>query len=91
MKIELHNVNTNKLHDELIVSGITPLLVESVGNTSWITVNDSDVPGANSVIAVHDPSPIQVVDAKTVAISDIEKATTIASLKAAMLKFVEAN
>ena len=59
MKITLQNVNTNKLHDELIVSGIVPLLVESLENTTWITFEDNtDMDLVQQIIDAHDPTPL---------------------------------
>ena len=36
MRIEYVNVNTNKLHDELITADINPVLVESLDEKTWI-------------------------------------------------------
>jgi hypothetical protein len=59
MRIELQNVNTNKLHDELIASGITPLLVESLGGTTWISFDeDLDMALVQTIIDAHDPTPL---------------------------------
>jgi len=58
MKIELQNVNTNRLHDELIKAGIVPSLVESLDNTTWITVEDIQESVLMAVVAVHNPSPL---------------------------------
>lgn len=57
MIIELKDVNTNKLHDELIAVGIIPKLVESLDNTTWVTVEDSQESAVMAVVAVHDPTP----------------------------------
>jgi hypothetical protein len=57
MKLEYTGVNTNKLHDELIAAGIVPQLVESDGDTTWITVDDDQVATVDAVVAAHDPTP----------------------------------
>jgi len=58
MRIEFKNVNTNKLHDELINSGIIPSLVESLDSTTWVTVEDSQYDAVLAIVAVHSSSPI---------------------------------
>ena len=58
MRIELQNVNTNKLHDELINAGVIPSLVESLGTTTWITVEDNQESAVMAVVAVHNPTPL---------------------------------
>lgn len=55
IRLEFENVNTNKLHDELIVAGIVPELVESKDGITWVTVDDSEVNTVNEVAAAHDP------------------------------------
>ena len=60
IKIELKNVNTNKIHDELIVGGITPILVESSENITWVTINDFDEIKAREIITKHNPIPIEL-------------------------------
>lgn len=66
MKVEYLNVNTNKLHDELITAGIKPLLVESLDNKTWITFKDTvDMIAVQAVIDAHNPTPLppqQTVD-----------------------------
>jgi hypothetical protein len=58
MKIEYINVNTNKLHDELIANGITPILVESLEDKTWITFEDGvDMGLVQQIINAHDPTP----------------------------------
>lgn len=61
MKIECLNVNTNKLHDELISLGIIPLLVEGKGDKTWITFDDNvDMTAVQAVIDAHNPEPLPV-------------------------------
>lgn len=57
VRLHFQNINTNKLHDELIAAGIMPQLVESLDGDTWITVDASQVDAVNAVIAVHDPTP----------------------------------
>lgn len=58
MKIEYTNVNSNKLHDELIANGISPLFVESKDDTTWVTLDDGvDRELVQQIIDAHDPSP----------------------------------
>lgn len=58
MRIELQNVNTNKLHDEIIKAGIIPKLVEGKDTTTWVTVNDSQYDAVMAVVAAHNPTPL---------------------------------
>jgi len=59
MRIEYVNVNTNKLHDELITAGINPVLVESLDEKTWITYADgTDMTAVQAVIDAHDPTPL---------------------------------
>ena len=58
MRLELIGVNTTKLHEELIAAGIQPQMVESLENTTWITVEDAQVDALNAVVASHNPTPI---------------------------------
>lgn len=59
MKIEYLNVNTNKLHDELINAGILPILVESKDNKTCITfADDVDIVAVQAVIEAHNPEPL---------------------------------
>lgn len=52
-------VNTNKLHDELITTGITPLLVESKDSDTWITFAEgTDMIAVQTIIDAHDPTPL---------------------------------
>ena len=58
MKFEYKDVNTNKLHDELITAGIIPTLVESRDDTTWVTYPDkTDMKTVDAVITAHDPIP----------------------------------
>lgn len=68
MKIEYNGVNTNKLHDELIAAGIIPVLVESLGETTWITyADDTDMDAVQRAFAAHDPAPTPIE------LTDVEK------------------
>jgi hypothetical protein len=59
MRIEYVNVNTNKLHDELITADINPVLVESLDEKTWITYADgTDMTAVQAVIDAHDPTPL---------------------------------
>jgi len=59
MKITLKNVNTNKLHDELIANGIIPMLVESSEDNTWITfAEDADMELVQQIIDAHDTTPL---------------------------------
>lgn len=61
MRTEYAGVNGNKLHDELIAAGITPVLVESLDETTWITyTEDTDMDAVQCVLAAHDPSPAPI-------------------------------
>ena len=58
MKLEYLNVNADKLHDELLASGIIPLLVESLEDKTWITFADGEDMGlVQQIIDAHDPTP----------------------------------
>ena len=60
-----NNVNPNKLHDELITSGIIPLSVtndakkdEYIAENTWITfADDVDMTKLDEVVASHNPTP----------------------------------
>ena len=66
MKKEYINVNTNKLHDELINAGITPLLVESKEDKTWITfADDADMTAVQAIIDAHNPEPLPPLSTKT--------------------------
>lgn len=55
--MEILNVNTNKLHDELIASGIRPKLVESIGNKTFITFEEeTNMELVQRIIHAHDPT-----------------------------------
>lgn len=65
MKLNFNNVNPNKLHDELIVGGITPILVENdlkdggyKAENTWITFpDDADTAKINDIVANHNSTP----------------------------------
>jgi hypothetical protein len=67
MKLHFTNVNTNKLHDELIAAGVAPQLVESKDGDTWITVDDSQEAAVNAVVAAHNPSILPDVQAAKIA------------------------
>jgi hypothetical protein len=77
MKIELQNVNTNKLHDELIKARIVPSLVESLDTTTWITVEDSEESAVMEVVSKHNPSPLPQEPSELDRLSAIEDAITM--------------
>lgn len=60
------NVNSNKLHDELMRAGITPILVqhdrpegEYIAPNTWIDFPDgTDMSVVQAIIDAHDPTPI---------------------------------
>lgn len=58
MRIELKDVNTDKLHDELIKAGIVPSLVESLEGITWVTVEDGQQDAVMEVVAKHNPVPV---------------------------------
>ena len=59
MKITIENINTNKLHDELIASGLAPELVESLEDTTWITFSEgTDMTAVQAIIDAHDSTPL---------------------------------
>lgn len=56
---EYTNVNTLKLHDELINAGIVPLFVGSKDNKTWITfADDVDITAVQAIIDAHNPEPL---------------------------------
>lgn len=73
MKIELQNVNTCKLHDELIKVGIIPQLVESLDNITWVTVEDGEYDAVMAVVAVHNPTTLSIVEIK----AELEQLDTV--------------
>ena len=59
MRKEYNNVNTEKLHDELIKNGIKTLLVESLDNKTWITFDDDvNMDLVQQIIDAHDPTTL---------------------------------
>lgn len=58
MRLEFKDVNTNKLHDELLIAGVIPKLVQSNENITWITVEGYQVDIVNEVVEKHNPSPV---------------------------------
>ena len=89
MKLHYQNVNTNKLHDELIAAGIRPWPVESKGNDVYIGMPD-DTPKEvleqiAASVAAHNPTPVPVVDADLELVAAIQSATTLEELKNALL------
>ena len=56
----IENVNANKLHDELIASGVTPIMVlirpdESV---ELMLSDDIDMTAVQAIIDAHNPAPL---------------------------------
>lgn len=79
MRLEFENVNTNKLHDELIANGIVPQLVESLNTKTWITVeDDADQNIINTVAQQCLLNPLE--DAQKAKIKSLDKACTNAIL-----------
>lgn len=59
MRKEYIGLNINKLHDELIVKGIKPLLIESLNDKTWVTFADNtDMDLVQQIIDAHDPTPL---------------------------------
>lgn len=86
MKLHFTNVNTNKLHDELIVAGVIPQLVESLDADTWVTVEDSQEVAVNAMVAVHDPTPLpDLPDPDEELAAAIVAATSLDELKNALL------
>lgn len=62
----INNVNPNKLHDELINAGITPILVRHnridseiiAESTEIIFAETTDLTAVQAVIDAHNPEPI---------------------------------
>jgi len=81
MKIELKDVNTNKLHDELLGAGIAPKLVESKENTTWVTVDDSEEGTVMEVVVKHDPSPIPLPKTELEMLKEIVEQLVLANLE----------
>lgn len=63
IKLELNNINTCKLHDELIAKNIIPILVESFKDTTWITIEEEQRELVMEVVKIH--NKINVVQPKT--------------------------
>ena len=69
MKITIHDVNPNKLHDEIISANITPLIVENdlkeneyIAENTWVSFeNGTDMELAQQIINAHDPTPMPPV------------------------------
>ena len=76
MRIELQSVNTNKLHDELIEAGIIPQLVESLNNTTWVTIEDSQYDATMAVVAAHNPTPLSQPPTEEERLKSVEDAVT---------------
>lgn len=75
MKQTYTNVNTNKLHDELINAGIVPLLVESNDTTTWVTyAENTDMSIVQAVLDAHDPTPIPPQPTEQERIDALERA-----------------
>lgn len=73
MRKEYLNINTNKLHDELIANGIMPLLVESIDNETWITFQENtDMELVQQIIDAHDPTPLPppITETERIAIAE---------------------
>lgn len=77
MKIELQNVNTDKLHDELIAAGIVPSLVESLNKITWVTVEDNEQAKVMEVVSRHNPAILPKEPTELERLSAIEDAITM--------------
>ena len=80
MKLHYQNVNTNKLHDELIAAGIVPTLVESKGSDTWITT-DTSKQMVDAVVSQHDPTPLPEPASAEQRIKDLEEAIALLYLE----------
>lgn len=92
------NVNPTKLHGELVGEGVTPKFVLSdcvpgayMAENTWITFDDAaDEAAIEAVVLAHDPTPTPTQDtAAAAALAEIGKATTIASLRSAMINYID--
>ena len=87
----VNNVNPNKLHDELIVAGIVPLLVkndlrdgETAADNTWIDFADgTDMEAVSAVINAHDANTPQ----PTIRIAELKK--LLAETDYAVIKVAE--
>lgn len=79
--------NLSRLHDELLASGIRPLLVEGDGAELWLTLaDDVAITLVDTIVAAHDPTPAPPPPDPDVELAlAIDSATTLAELKAALL------
>lgn len=72
---ELIDINTNKLHDELVVNGITPVLVESKDGVTWITFkDDTNLELVQQIVDAHDPTPLPPQPSEKERIEALEQA-----------------
>jgi hypothetical protein len=70
IRLNFKNVNTNKLHDELMIAGIRPIKVESTGlkeqeitaipPDTWITIEDNQENAVNAIVVIHDPTILPI-------------------------------
>lgn len=66
MEMHLKNINPTKLSDELIASGVSPILIENdrtsdnyIAENTWITFDDKvDLSLVQPIIDAHDPTPL---------------------------------
>lgn len=82
MRIHYSNVNTIKLHGELISRGIQPILVENdakeqeIANNTYITfADDTDMQLVQSVLDAHNPITIPTISPDDVLNAKIEVQT----------------
>lgn len=90
MKSHYINVNTNKLHGELISHGIHPILVENdldiessqtIADNTYITFAvDTDMQLVQSIIDAHDPTPNPPAPTADDFLLDIELRVTMLEL-----------
>lgn len=84
MKLEFNNINPNKLHDELIINGIIPILVENdckegeyiAGNTMITFEDDAYTTKINEIVAKHDRTPVMLQPTDNERLASIEIALT---------------
>jgi hypothetical protein len=72
LKVNYKNINTNKLHDELIAAGVPPVYVTSSGQETWVEFSDSvDMSIVNTVLLSHDPTPLPIKPTTDEVMSDL--------------------
>lgn len=93
--MQIKNVNTNKLHDQLISAGLIPAKVEHdkkegdiIAENTWITfVEGTDMNLVQQIIDSHDPTPIPTQPSE-IEILRMEQAKTNAELIDLMMMMI---